>query len=494
MLCLPPALLVAQTSSSGRRPGGSRSIAPREASVRPARTRVSPAAHRTISAFDEEAIAADEVVEGEYIEGEIIAEGDAYVEGEYIVEGHPPLGHGSGCASCDGHGCDDCGTVLDTQCESCRIPRRFCICLPRHGWAQADYLLWWGKGMEVPPLVTTSPSGTDRAAAGVLGQPGTSILYGGDEILTRDISGWRLRYGWWFDKLPGWGIEGEYVGVGTLTESFFAQSSGNPILARPFFNARDGIEDAELIAFPDVVTGSMAVDATTRLDGVAVRLRKQLCGSQGCGYSWLCCAPVPTAARWDFTAGWRYWELDDGLEMRERLQMQDSNTPGSFDITDRFETRNQFQGAELGVLWQGRKGLWSLDALMRVGIGNVHQTAWISGSTTIEENGVVSTYNTGVLAQRTNIGTYERDRFTMVPELGLTVGYQMTKRMRATIGYSLIYWGNVLRPGNLIDTDINPNLFAPEVSPFTGPLRPQFQFDDTDYWVQGLNLGAEYRW
>ena len=131
---------------------------------------------------------------------------------------------------------------------------------------------------------------------------------------------------------------------------------------------------------------------------------------------------------------------------------------------------------------------------MRLGIGNVNQTVTIGGQSNIVDAGVASSFNTGILAQRTNIGTYSRDKFTMIPELGVTLGYQLTKRIRGTIGYSLIYWGNVVRPGDQVDLDLNPNLFAPEQTPFTGPLRPQFDFVETDYWVQGVSFGAECRW
>ena len=82
----------------------------------------------------------------------------------------------------------------------------------------------------------------------------------------------------------------------------------------------------------------------------------------------------------------------------------------------------------------------------------------------------------------------------MIPELGLTLGYQMTKRLRATMGYSLVYMGNVVRPGDQVDLNVNPNLLAPENDPFTGALRPQFRFAETDYWVQGLSFGGEFRW
>ena len=48
---------------------------------------------------------------------------------------------------------------------------------------------WWMKGDSTPPLVTTSPNGTASGAAGVLGQPGTSVLYGGNGINTAMRSG-----------------------------------------------------------------------------------------------------------------------------------------------------------------------------------------------------------------------------------------------------------------------------------------------------------------
>ena len=40
----------------------------------------------------------------------------------------------------------------------------------------------------------------------------------------------------------------------------------------------------------------------------------------------------------------------------------------------------------------------------------------------------------------------------------------------ALAGYSLIYFGNVVRAGDQIDLDVNPNLLPPEANPFTGPL------------------------
>lgn len=428
------------------------------------------------------------------VPGEVIYEDAGIIDEGYVTD--------SGCSSCDGGGCSSCGESSSYglgggMCNSCSAPNQFCICFPSHGWVHAEYLNWYQDGMNVPPLVTTSnPSTTARANAGVLGLPTTATLFGGpgNDLLDESRDGFRIRFGWWLAALPMWGIEGEYVGLGEETESFFQQSNGTPIIARPFFNALTGREDSELVAFPAVIGGSMAVDATSRFDGAALRFRRQLCCSNGCGFSALCCETVPTSSRLDGTIGYRFWELRESLQMQERLTSQVVNDPGSFVITDRFDTRNLFNGAELGVLWQGRRGWWSLDMLMRLGIGNVNQTVTIAGSTATTINGTTTNHTGGLLAQRTNIGTFEQNRFTMVPELGATIGYQMTRRLRATAGYSLIYMGNVVRPGDQVDLDVNPNLLPPENVPFSGPLRPQFNFVETDYWVQGLSFGGEFRW
>lgn len=419
-------------------------------------------------------------------------------DGEYIVDNMSGAIHGDGCSSCDGGGCGGCshgGGGFGSLCNTCNSPGRFCICFPSHGWVSAEYLLWYQSGMQLPALATTG--GTTQAAAGVLGLPSTRILYGADEVLDNDSSGFRIRFGWWLSSFPGIGIEGEYTGLAEQTDSFYQTSNGTPVIARPFFNVLTGSQDSELVAFPNVIRGNLAVDITSKLDGAAVRFRRQLCCSDGCGFSNLTCQAVPTSWRIDATLGYRFWELDESLQAREQLTSLTTASPGTFDITDRFETRNQFNGAELGVLWQGRRGWWSLDALMRLGIGNVHQTINVSGNSVITAGvnpGVTTNHNTGFLAQSSNIGTFERNQFTMVPELGLTAGYQLTKRVRLTTGYSLIYWGNVVRPGDQIDSNINPNLLAPQQTAVSLPNRPQFQFVETDYWVQGLSFGGEFRW
>src|SRR5207237_7661206 len=54
-------------------------------------------------------------------------------------------------------------------------------------WAEAEYLRWTVKGDKLPALVTTSPPGTPPAQRGVLGFPGTAVLFGDSTV----NDGWR---------------------------------------------------------------------------------------------------------------------------------------------------------------------------------------------------------------------------------------------------------------------------------------------------------------
>ena len=457
---------------------------------RPARPTGRLVSHQSIVADD-----GDEVIYDEGSDGAVL--GESYNPNEGLAE------IGGGCTSCGGGGCSSCGDSCGDFCGSpfgfdlCNPGalggRQLCICLPSHGWVSVEYLNWYQRGMEAPALVTTSPVPTAQNLAGVL--PLATTLYGGNhDILNDRMNGTRVRFGWWFANNPNLGVEGEYVGFGQRTENFDRQSNGSSILARPFYNAVTGMEDSELVSFPGVVSGRVRTTATSKLDGAAVRFRRLLCCSSGCAFSPIVCGPVPSQSRIDATLGWRFFQLKESLGIQEDLTSLSTANPGSFVLNDNFRTRNQFNGTELGVHWMGRRGYWSLDTLMRLSLGNNRQEVIINGTTQTTQNGATTTANGGLLAQRTNSGTFVRNQFGVIPELGATLGYQLTQRLRMTAGYSFIYWSSVVRPGDQIDTTVNPNLLPPENPTQTAFLNPRFAFQDSDYWVQGLSLGGDYRW
>ena len=85
-----------------------------------------------------------------------------------------------------------------------------------------------------------------------------------------------------------------------------------------------------------------------------------------------------------------------------------------------------------------------------------------------------------------------RFTFSVVPETGLQLGYQVTPWLRATVGYTLIYWTHVARPGNQTDRTVNPALVPtdPLFGIGGGPARPALPaVRESDFWVQGVNFG-----
>jgi hypothetical protein len=361
------------------------------------------------------------------------------------------------------------------------------------GWyGRAEYLYWWTDGMYVPALVTTSPTGTARADAGVIGPPGTTILFGQGGLNNNGISGGRITLGHWFDACQEHAIEGDFWMLGQQSSGYFASSNGDPILARPFFDINNATESSELVAFPNVLRGSVAVDPVTKVYGGGLRKRWRLCGCLECDPCNPCCCD---GWGFDVTGGWRYMRLDDSLSIRENLVSLDPAAPGSFVVFDQFRTQNTFNGGEVGTILTGRRGLLSWELLGRLALGNTHSRININGFTDITPPGGATTRSQGgLLAQRTNIGTYERDAFAVVPELGATVGWQLNPTWRITFGYTFIYWSNVVRAGQQIDRSVNTNLLPPEANPFTGNLNPRFVVNDTDFFVQGINIGLDARW
>jgi hypothetical protein len=375
-------------------------------------------------------------------------------------------------------------------------------------YGSAEYLLWWFDGMHTPPLVTGSPAGTPQAQAGVLGQPNTQVLFGDGDILGGSRDGLRFTAGAWINDYQDIAVEGDIFYFKTESVGFSATGTGGvPILARPFFNMvpLDGLgdvlppaEDAELVSFPGIAEGTVSVDTRSEFRGAGLRLRGALCCKElgGVANSYNACTPAvgPVAvSRIDVIGGYRYLSLDERILIRENLRSLLSTDPGTFDIQDRFDTSNEFHGGDLGFVWEWESSQWSLELLSKMAIGRTNQRVNVRGQTTVGDAGASFTEQGGLLALRSNIGSYQRDVFTVVPELGVTVGYKITPRLRATAGYTLLYWSRVARPGDHIDLDVNPNLLPPVIDPVVGPERPRFAWDDTALLAHGLNLGLDYR-
>ena len=335
--------------------------------------------------------------------------------------------------------------------------------------------------MSVPALVTTGPIDVDPADAGVIGADGTRVLVGNERFNESYRTGGRITFGRVIEPVCGRAIEFSYSGLEEDSRSVGLSDNRFQVLARPLFNTVDGVSDARLIAFPDVVGGSMGIISATEFQTAEILFRETYFETHGC--------------RGEYFIGYRFARLDDLLQINESTESLDGPTEGAtFDLFDQFDTRNEFHGGQIGLRWTRQcHPCWSFDVATLIALGNTRGQAVIDGRTVATTaDGDRTVNDAGLLAQSTNIGTYQEDKFSGIAELRLVGRRRFTRSLSATFGYTLLYWSDVLRAGEQIDTRINTTQVPP--GDLDGDPAPLFLSRRTGFWAQGFNLGLEYKY
>jgi hypothetical protein len=361
-----------------------------------------------------------------------------------------------------------------------------------HFMADAEALLWWAEGMRLPPLVTTSPSNTAQENAGVLGPDfaeslNTQILFGAERVNKELQPGGRITIGYWADDCETTGLLGNFFVLDGQNFEYDNASQGVPILARPFFNVQpqsgDPRQDSSLIAFPNVWTGQISITGSIDVLGAEAYLSENI--FRGCGH------------RVDFLYGYRFLRVDEDLLIQDQIVANDPDGPIVIGTTissfDSFTTRNSFNGGQLGLVWEYKEGRWIWEAAVKLALGAVNERVRINGgATTVVPGGGSSSAVGGLLALPSNIGEYENSQFALIEETQVGVGYQVTCSLRATVSYNLIYLSHLVRPGDQVNLLVNPTQI--NGGQLVGAAQPAFEFKEADFWLQGVNLGLEYRW
>lgn len=376
---------------------------------------------------------------------------------------------------------------------------------PGQFYADLDYLGWSVKGGRLPALITTSPTGTPPAQAGVLGAPGTTVLFGDSAVNDGLRSGARLQTGYWFDRQQSSGIEASVFGLESLSSGYSAASGGTPILARPFANTSTGQQDAQQIAFPGASSGAVSVRDVSRLLGAGALYRQNIWSwggdsrgesrSDAGGRARGTRPAGPADDAWGsghvgVLVGYRYRYASDRLDIASTIV----SGPVSISVADMFHAASNFHGLDLGLAGDIRKGPWSLEWRGKVALGANLNDAQINGATAITAGGATTVSQGGLLALSSNIGNTSQTRFTVMPEVTMKVGYQVASQWRVVAGYDLMFWPGVKRAGNMVDTTVNPGLLPPPGGgPPPGPPRPQAPPGETSSLLtQGFSVGLKY--
>jgi hypothetical protein len=345
-----------------------------------------------------------------------------------------------------------------------------------------EYSLNWFK---------SAPRTIPLATAG-LGGSGP-ILLGGDLVSTGMHQGFKVEAGTWTNDRHTFGIG--WGGFMIEHRSRFDTVTA-PALSRPFFDVLAGGQNALIVAAPGVATGSVGTGASLRFSGAEANVWWNL--FEDCDR---CTVNLFT--------GFRYLDLDETLAIYQSttplgggVVVAGQPVPAGTNIAliDRFRTRNQFYGGQLGARLEARHGILFANITPRVGFGSNHQTVQVDGRTTVAgrppvAGGLFAVGRNGPPTGReANNGRDIENRFTLMTEVGGQAGIQVTNGMRVAVGYNFLYLNNVARPGKQIDPAVNPRL-VPASDAFgtlSGVRAPNPTFDREPFWAHGATFAIEF--
>ncbi len=340
-------------------------------------------------------------------------------------------------------------------------------------WTSFEYLAWWPKGQPLPPLVTAG------RGAPVLGSPATVVLVGGSSQDSPTAAGGRFTTGFALDDAGSAAAAVTYFFLGSRTDAVTVVGrAGRPRqVGRPFVDALTG-DPGVLPVGGNGFDGAVTVATTVRVTGWEVN-----------GFWSVYDGPV---ARVHALAGYRYFQANEGLRI-EQVAWNASGLAAA--AADQFDARNRFHGGQLGVLADLSRGSLLLELAGKVAFGQGTAVVNVSGASAVRNGiGAVETYPAGVLAVASNSGRASQTAFAVLPEAQIRVGYRSADRSRIYLGYNFLYLSDAVRPGDQIDGTLDLAQVPLNQRPPAAADRPAPLFVRSDFWVQGIVLGLEYRY
>ncbi len=338
-------------------------------------------------------------------------------------------------------------------------------------WARVDYLISWRRGTKIPVLASTSSAGTLIEDAGVLGLSTTSNLLGSNSLNDESTPGIRIDFGRWLPDRD--------VALGARFYSMFDAGTTHTfdqgIVTRPFFNVDEGENQSLIVNYPSSESGALSISSTAKMIGTDVYVMRPWRSSG--------------IARVNFIAGYQFSRFDESIAIMSdstNLDGRNSIPIGTqLEVTDTFRTKNVFHGGLLGLSSDISGGDYTVSFLAKVGLGGVNHTVVTNGFSIITDPGGGTNSLEGLMVRDSNRGEFSRSRFTAIPELSVRYTKHLNDALDFSLGYSVVYWGHAVQPGNQIDTNV-------DLTNTTG--QPTMPFTIDHYWAQSLNMGLTFRY
>ncbi|MFO0880756.1 MAG: BBP7 family outer membrane beta-barrel protein [Gemmataceae bacterium] len=387
------------------------------------------------------------------------------------VQQHPQIYRGS----------DVSGVFAVTQLGPTDFPQLIAEQPESRYWITAEALAWWASPAPIPVTLLESshtPTG-----------PAEAILFGKQNYDLGVLPGVRVAAGGWIDadRVLGAELVGFWLLERTMTYAITPLVSpySNEVVRMPFEDAKTGRENSYHVYSP-VGVGSFQAESSLALWGGEANALHQL------------------TPQWDcpllLVGGVRVLSVGEDLQLRS--QVASTFVPSLLLYTrDQFQTDNLVVAPQVGLQWKGRYGPFTGELASKVAVGANFSTVRVQGSTDsfLSVEGQTTSRRAigsgGVYAQVTNSTAQSQARFVWMPELSAHVHWELLEGVHLSLGYSVLYLSDVLRPGPQIDRVINADQFglAPGSFFYPEPARPGILLRSSSFLVQGLQAGFEIR-
>ena len=331
-----------------------------------------------------------------------------------------------------------------------------------------EYLTWWIREGQFPAVLTTS----SPASQGILGQPDTRVLYGDQRLETRHqdrFVGGRISADW-MDGSGEFGVEGRAFFLERDSTYFKAvDTNGSRLLALSYVDAATGREASRLVSGPDPQRGLLS-------GGFVGYSRIEWFGEEA---NFVLPFVSGDAWRVEFLGGARFLQMRDRYHDTATSRSYPDTAAHLYGLTDNYRVANAFYGAQIGARGEAEFGRFFVQARGTLALGGDAQKLTTFGESIDQTPAFRHVTPVGLLIGPNNTGDYSRGAVDGVGEVGANVGYQLTRRLRVTAGYTLIAWFDPLRAGDQVDRVAN---------------RAGFSFKGETTWVQGVSAGLETRW
>lgn len=359
-----------------------------------------------------------------------------------------------------------------------------------NAWFNVESLWWFAKPSKYPVPLVTKGSLSD-SAPGVIGQRNTVVEAFPSDISWGTFHGIRTNMGMWLDEDSVYGIENTFFVLEqrSWNQSYISDGGTPYIVTIPFFDVASGgnnswlnkLLDTNSTALPPLST-FITVNARHQVYGNDINLIKNINRNN--------CVSV------DLLTGVRWLQVTDATSIGQTTQNDVNGMVVPQLGYDAIATTNNFWGWQFGGRIREQWGKFNVESMVKIALGGSQQRVNISGATLTNNPNAGGEFGGPgfVFTQQSNIGAYNFTRFAVLPEFGAKLSYNLTDNFNLSLSYNIMYLSSVALSGNNFDKVTNPTPgFTPAANSYNG-IHPAFLKQSQDYWVQGVGVGAEFRY